>query len=622
MFAAIFMRKPGRDPRELIAPAALEEALSLGGFGDRRGHWCNERVLMAQSLLWNTPESKHESTPEVCPDTGRVIVSWVRLDNRAELCAALNLEERETLTDPQIILGAHRMWGEDCANRLEGDFSFVIYDPTTDQAFCARDALGIMPFFYYQGGDVFMVASDLSVLQELFPSRFSPNSKWIARCLVDFRAVPDETSYTEISPLPRASLLRVASGIADPPRQYFEFDMEAELADRPSQESVDKVKEAFNRAVRRRLRTCYPLAAEFSGGLDSSGVAAAMMPEIRNRPEQFYFCGHVAHENDAHYLMHGAMHLGLPHVDVHTGPTTLTSYDGLYEDMPRTLGVWPRPDTVGYQERLFQNGQALGARSILSGYGGDQLVTSASAPHVRALASTSRNLPALIRHSAGFWPVRTARAAKTFVRGVAQDQDVLDVSPNFMHGFLLRPQLAKDLGIVQLHRDIQSDMRSAKSLNERLLRHREFSFYLSERPSASQHHARRNGMEFKYPMLDRQLMVQVLKTPVVDRTYRGISRFLFRRAMSDELSSVTLQSRKNNTGARVAPWPWDDLHHFAQSPPAISPVLQDFVDPELYNWLNTLFRLPRSEFDKVDIVTKSRAFMSFTYLMCFAFWQA
>lgn len=108
MFAAIFTRATRTPPQGFAKGEELLAALFPFTPPDVSGVWQGERALIAHGVIHNTPESMHERAPETCPDTGRVIASWVRLDNREALCAQLKLEPRDDLTDPQIILAAHR----------------------------------------------------------------------------------------------------------------------------------------------------------------------------------------------------------------------------------------------------------------------------------------------------------------------------------------------------------------------------------------------------------------------------------------------------------------------------------------------------------------------------------
>ena len=149
MYAGVIVRDSNGDPEKYASVENLLAALTPFDQADVTGSWSNDCAMVVQALTWNTQESRHESTPQICSETKRVIAAWVRLDNRKELCSDLGLDDIDTLTDPQIILAAHRHWGAGCVERLEGDFSFVIYDADSRQLFCARDSVGAKPLFYY-----------------------------------------------------------------------------------------------------------------------------------------------------------------------------------------------------------------------------------------------------------------------------------------------------------------------------------------------------------------------------------------------------------------------------------------------------------------------------------------
>lgn len=104
MFAIFFTRNTSDNCRKIISSSQLADSFPRGMPSDVTGQWSGKTAVMAGAFMWNTPESRLESVPEVCPETGRIIMAWVRLDNRAEICSKLEITELETLTDPQIIL--------------------------------------------------------------------------------------------------------------------------------------------------------------------------------------------------------------------------------------------------------------------------------------------------------------------------------------------------------------------------------------------------------------------------------------------------------------------------------------------------------------------------------------
>ena len=88
------------------------------------------------------------------------IYNWVEL--KAELQAAG--ETFESKCDSEVIIAAYRLWGEDCLARMNGMFAFAIWDQIRQVLFCARDRLGIKPFYYYWDGELFAFASEIKAL--------------------------------------------------------------------------------------------------------------------------------------------------------------------------------------------------------------------------------------------------------------------------------------------------------------------------------------------------------------------------------------------------------------------------------------------------------------------------
>ena len=62
-------------------------------------------------------------------------------------------------TDTEVLLHAYEEYGVDCVNHLNGMYAFAIYDSNKDLLFCARDPLGIKPFYYQHHGSRFTFAS-------------------------------------------------------------------------------------------------------------------------------------------------------------------------------------------------------------------------------------------------------------------------------------------------------------------------------------------------------------------------------------------------------------------------------------------------------------------------------
>lgn len=529
MFAGIIIRDGRGDPRDFADAQTLLAALTPYGQADRTGAWQGSGALLVQALTWNTAESKHEAVPEKCAETGRVIVGWVRLDNRAELCAQLGLALREELTDPQLILAAHRTWGEACPDRLEGDFSFVVYDPARHAAFCARDALGIRPFFYHASSELFVFASTAAVYRRLRCFDAAPSQEWMARFLIGESADPVKTAYAQVRKLPPSHFINLGrAGAADPVR-YFDLVDAAPETYRREDRWVDSYREAFHRAVEVRLRSAYRLGAENSGGLDSATIIGHAAPKLWDDGADLP-CFSVCHlERESHYILDLASHCGIKHNYVLTRPTYQPSQR---EDdrAIRVLGYPPEHTHALFHLPFFEHCEALGIRTLLSGFGGDEIVTSRAEFLFRELFLAGRYAQ-LFMELPGNVAMRTARMVAMLgrhARGM-REQVPRDRTPRLARSILRRDVMEKYR--LAGFRQAQADAyRRSRTLNGHLLAKPAFRTFLVGRLEGCSLMAGSYRVDYRWPMLDRRLIAQFLGTPSIEKRHREWGRYLHRRA--------------------------------------------------------------------------------------------
>ena len=61
----------------------------------------------------------------------------------------------KTNTDTEVLLELYSIKKEKCLDYLNGIFAFVIYDSKENSLFCARDHLGVKPFYYSRNKENF-----------------------------------------------------------------------------------------------------------------------------------------------------------------------------------------------------------------------------------------------------------------------------------------------------------------------------------------------------------------------------------------------------------------------------------------------------------------------------------
>lgn len=237
---------------------------------DGMGVWRSQLAGLIYAGRHITPESAAEPLPYQSLTSGAVITADARLDNRQELIGELGIADH-AIADSLIILRAYEKWGENCPDRLIGDFAFAVWDPAQRQLFCARDAMGVRPFYYFEGPSCFAFGSEIKAILQVpdIPRRLDETTVGDYLCHV-FQD-PEITFYRGIRRLPAGCSLTVRDGLCQI-SCYWNPDPNREIRLRSDAEYAEGFRSIFTEAVRCRLRSDRPLGSTLSGGLDSSSI--------------------------------------------------------------------------------------------------------------------------------------------------------------------------------------------------------------------------------------------------------------------------------------------------------------------------------------------------------------
>lgn len=251
---------------------------------DGIGHWSGRGVALGQCMLRTTPESAEEVQPWTCDLSGLALVMDGRVDNfdelrRAVIGRGIVLRNR---SDAELVLRAYELWGEDCVDRIVGEFVFALWDDRRRTLFAARDAIGVRNFVYHSGRSGFLFASEIKGLLALgqVPRRLNESK------VLDFLVVQHDrddtvgTFYGDIHRLPAGHAMRVdGRGVAT-----WRYWNPAGLSPQRFA-SMDECAEAYldqlRVVVQSRLRSSHPVGALLSGGLDSSSIVGLTRAEFR-----------------------------------------------------------------------------------------------------------------------------------------------------------------------------------------------------------------------------------------------------------------------------------------------------------------------------------------------------
>jgi len=232
-------------------------------------------VGLGHQMLCTTPESLYENLPLTNKTRNLSITADARIDNRDELISTLNLngKPRGAITDSEIILAAYEKWNELCPSKLLGDFAFAIWDGREKKLFCARDPIGIKPFYYFHDVKTFCWASEPKAIFESETIIKEANLPLMCSYLLNRFEEREEMLYQNILRLPPSHCMIVNKDSLQKVK-YWDINPKQEIRYQHNEEYEEHFLSLFKEAVRARLRSQGPVGILLSGGVDSSSIAS------------------------------------------------------------------------------------------------------------------------------------------------------------------------------------------------------------------------------------------------------------------------------------------------------------------------------------------------------------
>lgn len=288
-----------RAPVDRALLQSMTDFMSFRG-PDAQEIWIDGHVGFGHTMLRTTFEAETENQPLTLD--GKIwLTADARIDGRAELIGELERKLRRRLqlpsrsnddgtdfrapNDAELILYAYEAWGEDCVKHILGDFVFALWDDLERRLFCARDHLGVRQFYYAQTARSFVFSNTLSCLR-VHPDVSSELNEVAIGDFLLFGLNQDRTSTTfaDIQRLPQGHSLSWSSkGLAI--QEYWAPQVNS-VPYKSADDRVGRFKELLVSAVNDRLRT-NSAGVSFSGGMDSSTVAALAVNSLRQSGDPF-----------------------------------------------------------------------------------------------------------------------------------------------------------------------------------------------------------------------------------------------------------------------------------------------------------------------------------------------
>jgi asparagine synthase (glutamine-hydrolysing) len=484
-----------------------------------------------------------------------------------------------TYCDTEVIVHAYEEYGEECVQHFIGMFAFALWDERSRTLFCARDRIGIKPFYFFSAPSIFAFASEIKALlaMGLVASEVCPDA--LHEYLVFQSTLGEKTLFQRVLRLlPGHTLTVDARGEIISKRQYWDLRFETDF-DHTEEYFVDHLRMKLRDAVRIRLRSDVPLGAHLSGGVDSSTVVCLATNMNGSTDYLKSFSGGFREGNafdETPFARLVASQNRCEHYEI--WPTALDFRDQLariifFMDEPAAgPGVFP--------QFMVSKLAAEHVKVVLGGQGGDEIFagyaryligyleeclkgaieeTESSARYAATLSSIIPSLSMLQQYVPMlqyFWAEGLFESQESrYFRLMDRSEGIRGIYQPDMFGY--------DSVIQERFKEIFHKSDAASFLNRMLY------FDLKVHLPALLHVEDRTSMawalESRVPLLDHRIVEFMASIPPVIKFKHGQPKYLFRQAIKNIIPPQVLQ-RKDKMGFPVPLHLWlkDSLRSFVK----------------------------------------------------------
>jgi asparagine synthase (glutamine-hydrolysing) len=291
-------------------------------------------ICLAHSRLSIIDVDARSNQPFFSQDKKHVIIFNGEIYNYKVLKnELLNTGKYQFLTesDTEVLLYSYIEYGFSFLKKIDGMFSFAIYDFIKQQLILARDRMGKKPLYYTQCKDrSFVFASELKAILKHPSVERKINIEAINQYLT-FDYVPTPNSInSNVYKLEPAQYLVVQNSVIKEKSCYWEHNFETNHSIKIDN-AISELDYHLDLAVRKRLVSDVPLGVFLSGGLDSSSIAYYAQKNSTNVIKSFSIGFEDTSYDEQNYALQVAKFLNTDHnLEVLTPTKTLQLIDEIF----------------------------------------------------------------------------------------------------------------------------------------------------------------------------------------------------------------------------------------------------------------------------------------------------
>ena len=273
-----------------------------------------------------------------------------------------------TQSDTEVIIRLYQKYGYDFLNRLNGMFSFCIYDIKKELYFCARDRYGKKPFFYHFKDNKFIFSSAIKPIIKLLGYTPKINKVALSQYFQYFVPINENTFFQSIQKLEAGNYL-LYDGKELIKKKYYKINTYKKIKDEAT--ALKDIEELLFKSVEYRLKSDVEVGSLLSGGIDSS-LISALYTKISGKKINTFSVGYNEYKNydELEYAKITAKHIGSNHHPLEISRKEfINSFDTVLDALEE-----PHGDSAAIPLYLLTKKiKDQGIKTVLSGEGSDEI---------------------------------------------------------------------------------------------------------------------------------------------------------------------------------------------------------------------------------------------------------
>ena len=183
-------------------------------------------------------------------------------------------------TDTEVLLHGYREWGMDLVPKLNGMFTFALWDSKERELILVRDRYGIKPLYLWRNNKEYVFASEIKAILQHPQYKLEINYDALNEYFTFQNIFRFHTLFHGIEMIPPARIMRIKRTGEVEISTYWDYNFTDRDFSMTEEEAYEETLKLFRQAVERQLVADVRIGSYLSGGMDSGSVTAVASSKI------------------------------------------------------------------------------------------------------------------------------------------------------------------------------------------------------------------------------------------------------------------------------------------------------------------------------------------------------